>query len=148
MSTRSLALLFVLLQTLSGNVSPPRIALRYYPDSVTVILTAPSLACVASVSIWFRSKERPVLASREMMCSFTCAIFRAVCDSRSSFFAPRRTETLATQATPSLETYVMLRAARNRLSRESPVGGVQCFNVALLATLQWGNLQEIRKTSL
>ena len=58
-------------------------------DSVTVILTAPSLACVASVSIWFRSKERPVLASREMMCSFTCAIFRAVFDSRSSFFAPR-----------------------------------------------------------
>ena len=25
-----------------------------------------SLACVASVSIWFRSKERPVLAAREM----------------------------------------------------------------------------------
>ena len=24
-----------------------------------------SLACVASVSVWFRSKERPVLAARE-----------------------------------------------------------------------------------
>ena len=72
---------------------------------------------------------------------------------RSLTLVPRsllldRTETLATQATQSLETYVMLGAARNRLSRESPVGGVQCFNVALLTTLQWGNLQEIRKTSL
>ena len=63
------------------------------------------LACVASVSVWFRSKERPrngisVLAAREMKQepktesprsprSFTYAIFRAVFDSRSSFFAPK-----------------------------------------------------------
>ena len=50
------------------------------------------LAYVASVSIWFRRKERPVLASREMKRepkNSTCAIFRAVFDSRSSFFAPK-----------------------------------------------------------
>ena len=54
-------------------------------------------ACVASVSIWFRSKERPrngILGfgrarneTRAKPRSFTCAIFRAVFDSRSSFFA-------------------------------------------------------------
>ena len=27
---------------------------------------APTIACVASVSVWFRSKERPVLDAREM----------------------------------------------------------------------------------
>ena len=65
-----------------------------------------SLACVASVSVWFRSKERPidrgtgfsVLAAQEMKqepkndessSSFTYAIFRAVFDSRSTFFAPK-----------------------------------------------------------
>ena len=57
-----------------------------------------AVACVASVAIWFRSKERPVLAAREMkrepnneppLRSFTCAIFRAVFDFRSSFFAPK-----------------------------------------------------------
>ena len=63
------------------------------------------LACVASVSVWFRSKEWPrngisVLAAREMKQepktesprsprSFTYAIPRAVFDSRSSFFAPK-----------------------------------------------------------
>ena len=76
------------------------------------------LACVASVSVWFQSKERQrngfsVLAAREMKqerkmkvgggggggegflssppppCSFTYAIFRAVFDSRSSLFAPK-----------------------------------------------------------
>ena len=74
------------------------------------------MACVASVSLWFRSKERPVMAAREMKREpknerggrergrketpryFTCTIFRAVFDSRSSFFAPKPTETLATQA--------------------------------------------------
>ena len=70
------------------------------------------IACVASVSLW--SKERPILAPREMKRepknerggrgrgreetflssplpprSFTCTIFRAVFDFRSSFFAPK-----------------------------------------------------------
>ena len=27
---------------------------------------APTIACVASVSVWFRSKERPVLDAREI----------------------------------------------------------------------------------
>ena len=63
------------------------------------------LAWVASVSVWFRSKERPrngILgfgrATNETRAkkmkvppprSFTYAIFRAVFDSRSSFFAPK-----------------------------------------------------------
>ena len=65
------------------------------------------LACVASVSVWFRSKERPrngilgfgrarnekraksFLSSPPPPCSFTYVIFRAVFDSRSSFFAPK-----------------------------------------------------------
>ena len=69
------------------------------------------VACVASF-VWFRSKERPGLAAREMKRepknerggrgrgrketffptpprSFTCTIFRAIFDSRSSFFAPK-----------------------------------------------------------
>ena len=33
---------------------------------VRVVLVVFSVACVASVSVWFRSKERPVLAAREM----------------------------------------------------------------------------------
>ena len=50
------------------------------------------VACVASVSVWFRSKERP----RNGILGFGCArkeiraIFRAVFDSRSSFFVPKR----------------------------------------------------------
>ena len=76
----------------------------YFPLNILV-----SIACVASVSDWFRSKENPVLAAREMKRepkkkrggrvsllsspppprSFTCTIFRAVFDSRSSFFAPK-----------------------------------------------------------
>ena len=55
------------------------------------------LAYVASVSVWFRSKEDrgtgfSVLAAREMKQeprSFTCAIFRAVFDTCSSFSAPK-----------------------------------------------------------
>ena len=79
--------------------------------------TGRCVAFVASVSVWFRSKERPrngfsVLAARETKQepnnesgggggegrklsspppprSFTYAIFRPVFDSRSSFFAPK-----------------------------------------------------------
>ena len=63
------------------------------------------LACVASVSVWFRSKERPrngifgfgrarkgnerYLPSSPPPRSFTRAIFHAVFDVRSSFFAPK-----------------------------------------------------------
>ena len=75
------------------------------------------IACVASVSVWFRSKERlrngilgfgrarnetsakkgkwreregvSFLSSPPSLRSFTCAIFRTVFDSHSSFFAPR-----------------------------------------------------------
>ena len=57
------------------------------------------LACVASVSVWFRSKERPrngILGfgsarneTRTSPRSFTYAIFRAIFDSCSSFFAPK-----------------------------------------------------------
>ena len=59
-----------------------------------------SIVCLASVSVWFRSKERPwngILgfgrARNETRSTptrfFTCAIFRAVFDSRFSFFAPK-----------------------------------------------------------
>ena len=62
---------------------------------------------LSSVSVWFRSKERPrkgilgfgrarnetraksFLSSPPPPCSFTYAIFRAVFDTRSSFFAPK-----------------------------------------------------------
>ena len=76
-----------------------------------VFLFARVLACVASVSVWFRTKERPrngILGFRRarnetrakkwkwgegegpsLPRSFTYAIFRAVFDSRSSFFAPK-----------------------------------------------------------
>ena len=66
--------------------------------------------CVASVSVCFGSKKRPrngILGfgrtrnetrSKKWKRSFTYAIFRAVFDPRSSFFAPIPHETLATQA--------------------------------------------------
>ena len=59
---------------------------------LSFVVDVSSLASVASVSIWFRSKERPVLAAREMkweppLRSFTCALFRAVF---SSFFTPKQ----------------------------------------------------------
>ena len=50
-----------------------------------------SLRSVASVSVWFRSEERPSEKWNESQP--TCAIFRAVFDSRPSFFmffAPKR----------------------------------------------------------
>ena len=47
------------------------------------------IACVPSVSVWFRSKEIPILAKREMKREPTCTIFRAVFDSGSSVFAPK-----------------------------------------------------------
>ena len=63
-----------------------------------------NIACVASVSVWFRSKERPrngildfdrarnETRAKKMklpLSSFTGAIFRAVLDSHSLFFAPK-----------------------------------------------------------
>ena len=100
---------FFLLQNTVGieNVTLSRIALRYYRDSVTVILTA-----------------------------------------------------------PSLQTYVMSGAVTEEIVTRSrrlmPSGRVQCFKMAKIdpvspfyltlwfkkETLQWGNLQEVRKTSL
>ena len=64
------------------------------------------LACVASVSVRFRSNEGPRsgivgLAARKMEQepkNERGAIFRAVFNSRSPFFAPDRMKTLATQA--------------------------------------------------
>ena len=64
--------------------------------SERAVLTAGTLACVASVSILFRRKERQrngflgFLAAREMTSPLTRAIFRAVFDSRSSFFVPKQ----------------------------------------------------------
>ena len=49
------------------------------------------IACVASVSVCFRSKERPVLAAQEMK-------REPKNDSRSRSLLLNRTETLATQA--------------------------------------------------
>ena len=39
--------------------------LPFWSTKTNLIMTR-TLACVASVSVWFRSKERPVLAAREM----------------------------------------------------------------------------------
>ena len=60
------------------------------------------LACVASVSVWFRSKEIPrkrtfgfdrarneTRAKKWKRGSLACATFLAVFDSRSSFFSPK-----------------------------------------------------------
>ena len=65
-------------------------------NSLKGLSSAGTLACVASVSILFRSKERPrngilgFLATREMTSPLTRAIFRGVFDSCSSFFAPKQ----------------------------------------------------------
>ena len=53
------------------------------------------IACVANVSVWFRSKERPrneILGfgrARNETRAIKCAILRALFDSGSSFFAPK-----------------------------------------------------------
>ena len=75
--------------------------------------TGQLLACIASVSVWFRSKESPRNGifgfggtrkgtrakkwnwGKRGMVRVTCAIFRVVFDSRSSFFAPNPHETRA-----------------------------------------------------
>ena len=94
---------FFFFEILSASKTLSRIALRYYRDSVTVILTA-----------------------------------------------------------PSLQTYVMSRTVREQIDMQSPAGRVQRFKMAIIdpvspfyptlclkkATLQWGNLPEVRKTSL
>ena len=51
-----------------------------------------ALACVASVSLWFRIERKTEEQDSRFWPtprSFTCAIFRAVFDSPSSFFAPK-----------------------------------------------------------
>ena len=59
------------------------------------IITWARIACVASVSVWFWSKERP----RNGILGFGRARneTRAILDSRSSFLVLNCTETLATQ---------------------------------------------------
>ena len=61
-----------------------------------------ALACVGSVSVWFRSKERP-LPAREMKREPLPALLLAPFFAQSLILVPRslllnRTETLATQA--------------------------------------------------
>ena len=66
--------------------------------------SAPPIVCVASVSVWFRSKERPVLAAREMKREpFTYTIFAQSLTLVPCSLLLNRTETLAAQATPPKE---------------------------------------------
>ena len=71
--------------------------MEFYPGTVfplfivKVNLASNHVDCVASVSVWSRSKERPrneILGFRRAR-NATRAIARAVFDSRSSFFAPK-----------------------------------------------------------
>ena len=79
-------------------------ALGHWVPVCTRLVSQYCVACVASVSVWFLSKERPrngrarneIRANRPLPRSFTCAIFRAFLVPRS--FLLNRTETLATQA--------------------------------------------------
>ena len=61
--------------------------------------TGNGLACVASVSVWFRSEERPRngMFGLSRPRNGTGAIFRAVFDSCSRSLLRNHTETLATQ---------------------------------------------------
>ena len=65
---------------------------------VTTQIWVEIIACVENVSVWFRSRERPrngifgfgrARKMERVPHSFTRPIFRAVFDSRSSFFAPK-----------------------------------------------------------
>ena len=79
----------------------------------------PTLACVASVSVWFRSKERPRngifgfgRARNEAIAKKLPALLLAPFFARSLTLVPRslllnRTETLATQAIPTLFPLVL-----------------------------------------
>ena len=72
-------------------------------------MPAPALACVASVSLRFRSKERPrnrILGFGRARNETRAALLLAPFFARSLTLVPRslllnRTETLATQATPA-----------------------------------------------
>ena len=70
--------------------------------------SAGTLACVASVSILFRSKERPrngilgFLAARDMTSPLTRAIFARSLTLAPRFLLRNSTETLATQAMGTL----------------------------------------------
>ena len=79
---------------------PDSILRFHFPFSVSVTpdfgwiddsYAAYALACVASVSVRFRSKERPRnwIFGLNRARNKTCAICRAVFDSRSSFFVPK-----------------------------------------------------------
>ena len=108
-----------------------------------------SLPCVASVSVWFGAKKDrgtgfSVLAAREMKqepknesrgrergrkvsflssppppCSFTCAIFRAFFDSRSSFFAPKRPYGKACYAVKRLSITKIKKPKRNNVAKKT-----------------------------
>ena len=75
----------------------------------------PTLACVASVSVWFRSKERPrngILGFGRARNGPLPALLLTPFFARSLTLVPRslllnRTETLATQAIPTLFPLVL-----------------------------------------
>ena len=75
----------------------------------------PTLACVASVSVWFRSKERPrngILGFGRARNGHLPALLLTPFFARSLTLVPRplllnRTETLATQAIPTLFPLVL-----------------------------------------
>ena len=69
-----------------------------------------SIACVASVSVWLRSKERPVLAAKEMKREPKTLLLAPFFAQSALTLVPRslllnRTETLATQATTSIPSF-------------------------------------------
>ena len=77
-----------------------------------------TLECVVSVSVWFRSKKRLKNGifgfwpcekwTPPPPCCFTCPIFLAVFDSRSSFLASKRTEMLAMDTQISFKYFFFL----------------------------------------
>ena len=135
------------------------------------------LACVASVSVWFRTKERPrngILgfgrARNETRAkkwkwgegegpslprSFTYAIFRAVFDSRSSFFAPKPHGNACyagyTRADKFLHRQILF---LDRLFRDGPLEKSACTNFCFRSLLvqefffRWNPLHEVYRLIL
>ena len=69
-----------------------------------------SIACVASVSVWLRSNERPVLAAKEMKREPKTLLLEPFFTQSALTLVPRslllnRKETLATQATTSIPNF-------------------------------------------